>query len=122
MICTGTGQVGKERERERVYEQRCEESKIDINKLRKIWTEQDWNKQTKCDWYKEKENSYEQNKNMYEQPQIPTEWDRQEEWDTKRKKVDTNKTREILTKCNWYYLPTPPLGQDMTQGQFFSGV
>ena len=19
----------------------------------------------------------------------------------------------------WYYLPTPPLGQDMTQGQFF---
>ena len=23
----------------------------------------------------------------------------------------------------WYYLPTPPLGQDMTQGQFFlSGV
>ncbi len=24
--------------------------------------------------------------------------------------------------CNWYYLPTPPLGQDMTQGQFLSGV
>ena len=22
----------------------------------------------------------------------------------------------------WYYLPTSPLGQDMTQGQFFSGV
>ena len=22
----------------------------------------------------------------------------------------------------WYYLPTPPLGQDMTQGQFLSGV
>ena len=21
-----------------------------------------------------------------------------------------------------YYLPTPPLGQDMTQGQFLSGV
>ena len=21
-----------------------------------------------------------------------------------------------------HYLPTPPLGQDMTQGQFFSGV
>ena len=20
---------------------------------------------------------------------------------------------------SWYYLPTPPLGQDMTQGQFF---
>ena len=30
--------------------------------------------------------------------------------------------------CDWwyygscYYLPTPPLGQDMTQGQFLSGV
>ena len=23
---------------------------------------------------------------------------------------------------SWYYLPTPPLGQDMTQGQFLSGV
>ena len=23
---------------------------------------------------------------------------------------------------NRYYLPTPPLGQDMTQGQFLSGV
>ena len=22
----------------------------------------------------------------------------------------------------WYYLPTPPLGQDITQGQFLSGV
>ena len=22
----------------------------------------------------------------------------------------------------WYYLPTTPLGQDMTQGQFLSGV
>ena len=22
----------------------------------------------------------------------------------------------------WYYLPTPPLGQDKTQGQFLSGV
>ena len=25
-------------------------------------------------------------------------------------------------KVEWYYLPTPPLGQDMTQGQFLSGV
>ena len=25
-------------------------------------------------------------------------------------------------RCSWYYLPTPPLGQDMTQGQFLSGV
>ena len=24
------------------------------------------------------------------------------------------------TNCGWYYLPTPPLGQDMTQGQFLS--
>ena len=22
----------------------------------------------------------------------------------------------------WYYLPTPPLGQELTQGQFLSGV
>ncbi len=28
------------------------------------------------------------------------------------------KTQEIIR----YYLPTPPLGQDMTQGQFLSGV
>ena len=26
------------------------------------------------------------------------------------------------TQKSWYYLPTPPLGQDMTQGQFLSGV
>ena len=25
-------------------------------------------------------------------------------------------------KSAQYYLPTPPLGQDMTQGQFLSGV
>ena len=24
--------------------------------------------------------------------------------------------------CVYIYLPTPPLGQDMTQGQFLSGV
>ena len=27
-----------------------------------------------------------------------------------------------IASCDWYYLPTPPLGQDMTQGQFLSGV
>ena len=26
------------------------------------------------------------------------------------------------TQIGRYYLPTPPLGQDMTQGQFLSGV
>ena len=31
-----------------------------------------------------------------------------------RKKAKNNK--------DGYYLPTPPLGQDMTQGQFLSGV
>ena len=25
-------------------------------------------------------------------------------------------------QVSWYYLPTPPLGQDKTQGQFLSGV
>ena len=28
----------------------------------------------------------------------------------------------IVTPTRRYYLPTPPLGQDMTQGQFLSGV
>ena len=28
----------------------------------------------------------------------------------------------ILLMSDWYYLPTPPLGQDMTQSQFLSGV
>ena len=28
----------------------------------------------------------------------------------------------LLSAARWYYLPTPPLGQDMTQGQFLSGV
>ena len=35
------------------------------------------------------------------------------------------KLERILIKLyrqNVYYLPTPPLGQDMTQGQFLSGV
>ena len=36
--------------------------------------------------------------------------------------------RHIMSACPMalgdrrYYLPTPPLGQDMTQGQFLSGV
>ena len=30
------------------------------------------------------------------------------------------KKQSLLIK--WYYLPTPPLGQDMTQSQFVSGV
>ena len=29
---------------------------------------------------------------------------------------------EKIHQGRWYYLPTPPLGQDMTQGQFLSGV
>ena len=29
---------------------------------------------------------------------------------------------ELKKKSRRYYLPTPPLGQDMTQGQFLSGV
>ena len=28
----------------------------------------------------------------------------------------------LLNADTRYYLPTPPLGQDMTQGQFLSGV
>ena len=27
-----------------------------------------------------------------------------------------------IPTIGWYYLPTPPLGQDMTQGQFLSGL
>ena len=29
---------------------------------------------------------------------------------------------DIFFVVEWYYLPIPPLGQDMTQGQFLSGV
>ena len=41
--------------------------------------------------------------------------------------VDTGRRLEDLLgamyqRDRWYYLPTPPLGQDMTQGQFLSGV
>ena len=40
---------------------------------------------------------------------------------------DREKCRERVrdiraTSTTWYYLQTPPLGQDMTQGQFLSGV
>ncbi len=28
----------------------------------------------------------------------------------------------LITYNGWSYLPIPPLGQDMTQGQFLSGV
>ena len=31
-------------------------------------------------------------------------------------------TRFCCDEKKRYYLPTPPLGQDMTQGQFLSGV
>ena len=33
-----------------------------------------------------------------------------------------NKVFIYLYSWCWYYLPTPPLGQEMTQGQFLSGV
>ena len=33
----------------------------------------------------------------------------------------SNETVHSIKKV-WYYLPTPPLGQDMTQGQFLSEV
>ena len=36
---------------------------------------------------------------------------------------DAHKKKGALNYyITWYYLPTPPLGQDMTQGQFLSGV
>ena len=38
---------------------------------------------------------------------------------SKRSKVGSN---SVFLFLDWYYLPTPPLGQDMTQGQFLSGV
>ena len=39
-----------------------------------------------------------------------------------RRKEDSVVLGSCLWKNNRYYLPTPPLGQDMTQGQFLSGV
>ena len=34
----------------------------------------------------------------------------------------TEAVQAVVDTHYWYYLPTPPLGQDMTQGQFLSGV
>ena len=34
--------------------------------------------------------------------------------------LEYHSNKEKITRR--YYLPTPPLGQDMTQGQFLSGV
>ena len=43
--------------------------------------------------------------------------------DTKLKIIsDCRKNSVFFLLLDWYYLPTPPLGQDMTQGQFLSGV
>ena len=38
------------------------------------------------------------------------------------RKINTDEKISPKRKYFWYYLPTPPLGQDMTQGQFLSGV
>ena len=40
---------------------------------------------------------------------------------TQQTKTNQNLVNFFYVKThfyNWYYLPTPPLGQDMTQGQF----
>ena len=37
-------------------------------------------------------------------------------------KIRENDFKLTKKKSRRYYLPTPPLGQDMTQGQFLSGV
>ena len=37
-------------------------------------------------------------------------------------KIKENGFKLIKERSRRYYLPTPPLGQDMTQGQFLSGV
>ena len=37
-------------------------------------------------------------------------------------KIEKARLASCLFRKKWYYLPTPPLGQDMTQGQFLSGV
>ena len=47
--------------------------------------------------------------------------------ESKKKDKYPDLTRELKNNCDtwkwrWSYLPTPPLGQDMTQGQFLSGV
>ena len=41
---------------------------------------------------------------------------------TQQYKVGIKGKVEQSRKCVIYYLPTPLLGQDMTQGQFLSGV
>ena len=46
------------------------------------------------------------------------------EWERKREREQRNwEDKKKRKKKNIYpYLPTPPLGQDMIQGQFLSGV
>ena len=46
---------------------------------------------------------------------LPEEMNDREKWREWVKDIRASGT-------TWYYLPTPPLGQDMTQGQFLSGV
>ena len=49
--------------------------------------------------------------------------DRTEKNQKKERKKQTNEANDICFKKKEYtYLPTPPLGQDMTPGQFLSGV
>ena len=36
--------------------------------------------------------------------------------------ADEDTVVQLIPKKSYPYLPTPPLGQDMTQGQFLSGV
>ena len=36
-----------------------------------------------------------------------------------KRKWDISNGTKNEKRREWYYLPTPPLGQDMTQGQFF---
>ena len=42
--------------------------------------------------------------------------------DLLRSMIDRDRWWESYENLDRYYLPTPPLGQDMTQGQFLSGV
>ena len=46
-------------------------------------------------------------------------WDWSEYWEESRRLEETCCHSKSSVR---YYLPTPPLGQDMTQGQFLSGV
>ena len=73
---------------------------------------------------------------LWDEPSSPAKWEQEDREDEKLIvsknqyqpgllewfKIFLEHNFQNFWKIGWYYLPTPPLGQDMTHGQFLSGV